>query len=163
MKKLLLGLALLSALTACPTGGTPSTTGSANLTFTNAAGGYNGSSATLSSGTTLAGVMMIADTGSGANKRSVSAFLPTNSREAGVTYVLNDTPNSGVLYNEGDSSTGKLWTVTGGSIKVLVKSGKTLTFELINVTLGKKANNTSPAVGTVTINGTMTGESITPL
>ena len=163
MKKLLLGLALLSALTACPTGGTPSTTGSANLTFTNAAGGYNGSSATLSSGTTLAGVMMIADTGSGANKRSVSAFLPTNSREAGVNYVINDTPNSGVLYNEGDPSTGKLWTVLSGSIRVVTKSGKTLTFELINVTMGKKANNTSPAVGTVTINGTMTGESITPL
>ncbi len=163
MKKLLLGLALLSALTACPTGGTPSTTGSASLTFTNSAGGYNGSTTTLSSGTTLAGVMMIASSGSGANERSVSAFLPTNSREAGMTYVINDTPNSGVLYNEGDPSTGKLWTVLSGSIRVVTKSGKTLTFELINVTLGKKANNTSPSVGTVTVNGTMTGESITPL
>ena len=162
MKKLLLGIALLAALTACPT--TTGGTGSANLTFTNAAGGYNGSTATLSSSsTTLAGVIMIADTGTGANLRSLSAFLPRESREAGTTYVIKDINGVGVLYQEGNSKDGKLWAVTGGSIRVAVKSGKTLTFELINVTLGKKMGDTTPSAGTVTVNGTMTGESITPL
>ena len=161
MKKLLLGFTLLSALTACPT--TTGGTGSANLTFSGA-GGYNGSTATLSSSsTTLAGVIMIAGTGTGANERSLSAFLPRESREAGTTYVIKDINGVGVLYQEGNGSDGKLWAVTGGSIRVAVKSGKTLTFELINVTLGKKMGDTTPSAGTVTVNGTMTGESITPL
>jgi hypothetical protein len=164
MKKLLLGLTFLTALTACPAP-TASGTGSANLRFSNAAAGYNGSTVTLSSATTLAGVMMIAGTGTGVGERSLSAFLPLNSREAGTTYVIKDVAGAGVLYQEGnDPSTGaKLWSVTGGSIRVVVKSGRTLTFELINVTLGKKAGDITPSAGTVTVNGTMTGESITPL
>jgi hypothetical protein len=166
MKKLLLGLTLLTALTACPTpirGG--GDTGSANLTFTNPTGGYNGSTATLSSTTALAGVIMEAGTGTGASKRTLQAFLPLDSREAGVTYVIKDIFKAGVNYLEGnDPSTGqKLWTVTGGSIRVVAKSGRTLTFELINVTLSNNGTNISPAVGTITVNGTMTGESLTPL
>ncbi len=161
MKKLLLGLTLLATLTACPGGG--GGTGSATLNFTNAANGYNGSAAILSGTTTLAGVIMGVSVGSGTSKRALEAFLPTNSREEGVTYDLNTVNGAGVIYSEGDSSTGKIWTSTGGSIRVVRKSGKTLTFELINVTLGKKASNTTASAGTITVNGTISGESITPL
>lgn len=162
MKNIILGLVLIASLAACGgTSGNP--TSNANLTFSSATGGYNGSLETITSEVTVAGIFVTTTQGSGATKRVFSAFLPLNSRVEGVTYDIKATNSAGVNYTEGNVSTGKLWVVTGGSIKVVRKSGKTLIFEMIGVTLGKFVGDTGPSVGSVTVNGTIGGESVTPL
>ncbi len=163
MEKLLIGLVLTLVLAACNGSGNPSGSGSTNLVFSNPTGSYNGSTTTLTGNTTLVGILMISDQGSGANKRNLVTFLPLNSRVAGTTYPITTTTGAGVTYNEGDPSTGKAWSASGGSIRVAVKSGRTLTFELIDVVLSKRSADTSPSAGTITVNGTISGESVTPL
>ncbi len=162
MKLFVLGL-VITALTAC--GGTSGGgTKSANIVFSSAAGGYNGNSTTIATtDVTIAGIIVGASQGTGAEARRVTVFLPLDSRVEGVTYPITTTTNAGANYNEGDPSTGKSWSTSSGSIKVLTKSGKTLSYQLIDVTLVKTASNSSPSVGAVTINGIITGQSITPL
>ena len=162
MKKLIFGLILIASLVACGgTSGNPNS--NANLTFSSATGGYNGSLEPITSNVTVANLIVTTTQGSGASKRVFGVSLPQNSREEGVTYVIKNVVNSSLTYSEGDPSTGKIWVVTGGSIKVVRKSGRTLIFELIGVTLGKPTTDTSPSTGSVTVNGTIGGESITPL
>jgi hypothetical protein len=161
MKKIILGLVLIATLAAC--GGTAGNTTNANLIFSSATGGYNGSLEPITSNVTVAGIIVTTTQGSGANKRVFGVTMPQNSRDEGVTYVIKNVTNASLTYSEGDVSTGKLWVVTGGSIKVVRKSGKTLIFELIGITLGKLPADTGPSVGSVTVNGTIGGESITPL
>ncbi len=162
MNKLILGLILITSLAAC--GGTSgNTTSNANLTFSSATGGYNGSLEPITSNVTVAGVIVTTAQGSGTSKRVFGVSLPINSRDEGVTYVIKNVTNASLNYSEGDPSTGKIWSVTGGSIKVIRKSGRTLIFELIAVTLGTPTGNTSGSTGSVTVNGTIGGESITPL
>ena len=162
MKKLVFGLILSASLAACGgTSGNPNS--NANLTFSSATGGYNGSLEPITSNVTVVNLIVTTTQGSGASKRVFGVSLPQNSREEGVTYVIKNVVNSSLTYSEGDPSTGKIWVVTGGSIKVVRKSGRTLIFELIGVTLGKPTNDTGPSTGSVTVNGTIGGESITPL
>jgi hypothetical protein len=161
MKKVILGLVLTASLAAC--GGTPSPTSNANLTFSSATGGYNGSLEPITSNVTVVNLIVTTTQGSGASKRVFGVSLPQNSRDEGVTYVIKNVTNASLNYSEGDSSTAKIWSVTGGSIKVVRKSGKTLIFELIGVTLGKLAGDSGPSLGSVTVNGTIGGESVTPL
>jgi hypothetical protein len=161
MKKLLFGIMLITSLAAC--GGTSGNPTNANLTFSSATGGYNGSLEPITSNVTVVNLLVTTTQGSGASKRVFGVSLPQNSRDEGVTYVIKNVTNASLTYSEGDSSTGKIWSVTGGSIKVVRKSGKTLIFELIGVTLGKLAADTGPSLGSVTVNGTIGGESITPL
>jgi hypothetical protein len=162
MKKFILGLVLIASLAACGGGGGTPTT-NANLTFSNATGGYNGSLEPITSNVTVVNLIVTTTQGSGAGKRVFGVSLPQNSRDEGVTYVIKNVTNASLNYSEGDSSPAKIWSVTGGSIKVVRKSGKTLIFELIGVTLGKLAGDTGPSLGSVTVNGTIGGESITPL
>ena len=163
MKTFLFGLVLMTTLASCG-GTTGGATKSANIVFSSSAGGYNGGTTNLTTtDITIVGIIVTSSQGTGAAQRRLTAFLPLNSRVEGTTYSIAATIDAGVMYTEGDPSTGKLWTASGGSIKVLVKSGKTLSYQLIDVTLTKTASNTSPSVGAVTINGTITGESITPL
>jgi hypothetical protein len=161
MKKFMFGLILIASLSAC--GGTTNPSSNANLTFSSATGGYNGSLEPITSNVTVVGIIVTTTQGSGAAKRVFGVSLPQNSRDEGVTYVIKNVTNASLTYSEGDVSTGKIWSVTGGSIKVVKKSGKTLIFELIGVTLGKLPADTGPSVGSVTVNGTIGGESLTPL
>jgi hypothetical protein len=161
MKKLLFGIMLSVSLAAC--GSTSGNTTNANLTFSSATGGYNGSLEPITSKVTVVNVLVTTVQGSGAAKRVFEVSLPQNSRVEGVTYDIKNVVNSSLIYTEGDPSTGKTWVVTGGSVKVVRKSGRTLIFELMNVTLGKSQIDTSPSVGSVTVNGTIGGESVTPL
>ncbi len=122
MKKIILGLVLIATLAAC--GGTPGNTTNANLIFSSATGGYNGSLEPITSNVTVAGIIVTTTQGSGAGKRVFGVSLPQNSRDEGVTYVIKNVTNASLTYSEGDSSTGKIWSFTGGSIKVVRKSGK---------------------------------------
>jgi hypothetical protein len=161
MKKVILGLVLIASLSACGGGSAPTT--NANLTFSSATGGYNGSVEPITSKVTVVNVLVSTYQGTGASKRGLIVSLPQNSRDEGVSYDIKNVVNSSLIYTEGDPSTGKTWVVTGGSVKVVRKSGRTLIFELIGVTLGKSPIDTSPSVGSVTVNGTIGGESVTPL
>jgi hypothetical protein len=161
MQKIILGLLFMVSLAAC--GGTVNPSSNANLTFSSATGGYNGSLEPITSKVTVVNVLVSTYQGSGASKRGLIVSLPANSRDEGVSYDIKNVVNSSLVYTEGDPSTGKTWVVTGGSVKVVRKSGRTLIFELINVTLGKSQIDTSPSVGSVTVNGTIGGESVTPL
>lgn len=123
--------------------------GTIAATFTNASG-FNGSTATLNSYTTLDGsvngnsISITVENGA----RSLETSFLAPSLGAGTTVDLSGSTGSLVVYSDTNGS----WTATSGTVQILTHTSTTVVLQFTNVVL---TNSSSGATGSVTLSGTV--------
>ncbi len=139
---------------------TSQTGGAGKITFSNATG-FNGILTDLTLASTSRPIGGLYGGNYDAQKGALrELILALPDQQEGAVYTITPDSADGVVYTENPvpPTTIKKWQSTSGSIKIVQSNASTISVELINVTLVPIPDTNNAGVGSVVINGMLSGK-----